>query len=534
MNNRSVTTHGILNLLTPVSASRAPVFARFFDKPDELPSSGDEALKLCALDFDERYVCWALQNLPVAEARQHFLVSGIIGSGKTIAIQLFLQSIAPRFHAGAAHPEQLIIFDAKGDVVSRLAALGLGPDAPNVWILNPFDARSAVWDLSEALDSPAMARNFASLVIPEEKGSTAPFFTNAARELIIAVIIALNEVAPARWTLRDLLCALESLERIEAVTARHPRAQVMAARYLADKQHVPSVLSTVASKMGSLEAVAALWHTNGSGRRFSIEKFLAAPGTLILGNDPVLRESYWPINAIMLKALTQEILRRSETPGLRHWFVLDEFRAMQRVDCVRDLLNLGRSKGVSVLLGIQDLEGLIEIYDEHVANGLLSQCTQKMFLRAGGPKTAEWAERFFGKVRRVETTVTKSKQGWKGSESEASSLQERSLFLASFFLDLPLPRLGQDYVAVCDEPWRQVVTILRHPFEEVLSWCRPPSAVANVIPRPNKDQCLLPWTEAEEACFCGGLSDLSQMGLGPEPIEPNDDYVYLPQRPPQP
>jgi hypothetical protein len=31
---------------------------------------------------------------------------------------------------------------------------------------------------------------------------------------------------------------------------------------------------------------------------------------LVLGNDPVLRDSIWPINALLLEALTQEILRR--------------------------------------------------------------------------------------------------------------------------------------------------------------------------------------------------------------------------------
>ena len=54
-----------------------------------------------------------------------------------------------------------------------------------------------------------------------------------------------------------------------------------------------------------------------------------------------MRDSFRPINALLLQALTQEILRRPNTPGVRHWFVLDEFRAMQRV---HELLNLGCSK----------------------------------------------------------------------------------------------------------------------------------------------------------------------------------------------
>ena len=494
---------GLLNLLAPPEPARSDESALCAWASDDAPPAyADDAAPPCVTHFDPQHVFWAMHNLPALEARQHFLISGVIGSGKTVTIQLFLQSIAPRFGPRASTPEQLIVFDAKGDMVSLLAALGLPPTAENVWILNPFDARSAVWDLSEGVRSPAMARYIAKLIVPEEKNSSAPYFTDAARELIFAAIMALNYVAPGRWTLRDLLCALDSLDSIAAVTAQHSRAHQLADRILSDDKHAPSVLSTLATKIGQFESVAALWHTNTAGRRFSIERFLAAPGVLILGNDPVLRDSFWPINALLLKALTQEILRRPNTPGVRHWFVLDEFRAMQRVECVHDLLNLGRSKGVSVLLGIQSLEGLIEVYGEQVANDLLSQCAQKTFLRAGGPRTAEWAEKFFGRVRRTETVVTESSGPGGQSISVQQSLQERSLFLGSFFLDLPLPRPGQDYMAVCDVPARQSIAILRRPFDDLLAWCCPPSAIPNVVPRPDADQTLQPWTDAEKKVFC--------------------------------
>ena len=57
-----------------------------------------------------------------------------------------------------------------------------------------------LWDLSEGVRSPAMARSIAKLIVPEEKNSSAPYFTDAARELIFATIRALNHVAPGRWS----------------------------------------------------------------------------------------------------------------------------------------------------------------------------------------------------------------------------------------------------------------------------------------------------------------------------------------------
>lgn len=517
MNDRSNLSHTLLQWTKPVAWAGGE------------EATSEAVRPPCALHFDPQHVFWAMQNLPVLEARHHFLILGTIGSGKTVKTRLFLQSIAPRFCPGAVRPEQLIVSDAKGDMVSLLDSMGLAPDAGNVWILNPFDARSAVWNLSEAIGTPAMARYLARLLVPEEKHSSAPYFTDAARELVFATLLALNEAAPGRWTLRDLLSALDSRERIQAVTARHLRAHQLADRILSDEKHAASVVSTLGTKIGPFESVAALWHSNSSGRVFTIERFLAKPGVLILGNDPVLRESFWQVNALLLKALTQEILRRPETPDVRHWFVLDEFRAMQRVDCVHDLLNLGRSKGVSVLLGTQSLEGLIEIYGEDVANDLLSQCAQKSILRLGGPKSAEWTERFIGKIRRMETVITETSSQSGSSVSHQKSLQERALFLASYFLDLPLPRRGGDYMAVCDLPSQQAIVVVRRPFNEVLAWCRPPSATPNVVPRLDADQWMQPWTPDEVSLFCGGAATPPV----PPPLpgtKPSDGDLYLPRR----
>src|SRR6185503_9271356 len=403
-----------------------------------------------ALSFQENQVFWALRNLPVSEAVKHFLICGTTGSGKTTAIQLFLQSIAPRFRPERTPPEQLIIYDAKCDVLPLLAALGLRPEDEHVWILNPADTRGAKWKLSEAVQEPVMARHLASLLVPEEKNSNSPYWSDAGRELVYAAILGLNAAVGSRWEFRDLLCALDSAKHLAAVAAHHPRAKVLAARVLDDENHSPGVLSTLGSKLGQFEQVAALWHTSKSGRSFSIPEFLSRPGVLVLGYDPVLKESIWPINALMIRALTQESLRRPNTREPRHWFVLDEFPSMERVDRIHELLNRGRSKGASRLLGIANVSGLMETYGEHRTTDLLSLCTYKSFLRAGDATTAEWASKHFGQVRRIEASHSET-EGRNGSSSSVQyQLQDRSAFLPALFLDLPLPESGGRYSMVSD------------------------------------------------------------------------------------
>ena len=460
----------------------------------------------CAVRFDETKFFWAMQDLPIEEAVKHSAICGCIGSGKTTAMDLLLQSIAPRFRAGWKRPEQLVVFDGKGDLVPKLAGLDLDVAHENVWLLNPFDERTAVWHFSEAVDQPAMARHLAGLLCPEEKGSTAPFFAQAAQQLVFGVILALNRVAPSQWTFRDLLLALETKERITAITEKHARARAVVAGILNDERHALGVLSTLATKLARFEEVAALWHTAPAARRFSVPKFLRGPGVLILGHDPVFKDSIWPINAILLKALTQEILRGRETREPRYWFVLDEFRAMENVDCLRELLNLGRSKGAAVTIGTQSIDGLVEIYGEQGANSILEQCTNKSFLRAGGPKTAEWAERFINKTRRVEHTVTKTSGSSGSSTAVQYSLHDRPILTAGYFLDLDLPQPGGQFEGVHDVPSQGSFLITQRPFAEVMAWRKPPSDIPSVQRRTNvQDQHLQAWSEAEEARFFGSL-----------------------------
>ncbi len=481
-----------------------------------------------AVQFDETKVFWAMQDLPVEEAVKHFVICGCIGSGKTTAIDLLLQSIAPRFRADWKRPEQLVVFDGKGDLVPKLASMGLNLTDENVWFLNPFDQRTAVWHLAEAVNEPAMANHLAGLLIPQEKQSSAPFFADAAKRLVYAVLLALNRIAPGQWTLRDLLLALESKERIAAITDKHQRARAIAAGILNDERHALGVMSTMAVKLASFEEVAALWHTAPNARRFSIPEFLRRPGVLILGHDPVFNESLWPINAILLKALSKVILRGPETRMPSHWFVLDEFRAMEKVDCVRELLNLGRSKGASVTLGTQSTDGLVEVYGEQGANTILEQCTHKTFLRAGGPKTAEWAERFINKVRRIEQTVTETRGSSSSSTAVQYSLQDRSILTAGYFLNLDLPRPGGDFVGVHDVPALDCFLITRRPFERVISWRKPPAGIQPIERRTKvQDQHLQSWTEAEEARF---LSEFAEPA--PDSTPPEQPSAPAPGQPP--
>ena len=491
---------------TPSESSKLTnALKKLFGRSDSPTKEPFDASKIpSAVSFNRDFFFWNMRNIPISEAVKSMMICGAPGAGKTISIQCFLQSIAERLLIEGPEACRLIMFDGKCDAVPMLASMGLTPESERVWILNPFDKRSAICSLADAAREPAYIRYMGKAMIPDDKNASAPFWNLAAQQLAQAGVISLNAIKQGDWTLRDLLCALSSRENILGVSARDDRASETAKQILNDDKHSDGVIASLWTKLARFEETAALWETVIQKKVFSVEKFLSGGGVLILGNDPVLNESIQPINQLILKMVTDAVLRGPETRQVKHFFVFDEFPALGKVDFIGRLLSEGRSKGASVLIGTQSVESLVNLYGEALTDVILGQCAHKMFLRAGSARTAEWAEKHFGKIRHMETTYSETYQHGEVSRGFQHGLKERSLFLASVFLDIPFPVQGGIYHSINDVPSLESTFVTRRPFDEVLSWLKPRTDVPAIERRTDpKDQVVRPWSEEEKKSFLG-------------------------------
>lgn len=177
---------------------------------------------------------------------------------------------------------------------------------------------------------------------------------------------------------------------------------------------------------------------------------------------------------------------------------------MGRLDCLSPLLTKGRSKGASVILGFQDMDGLRAVYDKG-ADELVGQCGTKALLRIESPATAEWASRTIGEVEEIEHQVTTSI----GGDSTAHQRVKREAVLPSELLSLPpatreegisgyfiVPRIGA-FPATLTPSY-----LTRHLGEKAM-------VIPDFIPRRIEDQYLLPW----------GSDDLDRLNKMPSATE---------------
>ena len=312
--------------------------------------------------------------------------------------------VNPNVYAGPGH--RAMIYDAKGDTISLLHGMQLKRP---IRILNPFDVRATAWDIARDFTTPASARQFATILIPEDKNASQPFFANSARDLIGQIIISLIQLKPGEWTLRDLILATQSKEKMIALLEKTPQGAAKANTYFSDDRTGNNILSEIATRMAPFESVAQAWRY--ADDRTSLTEWVSGESILVLGSNEEHRAALEPINRVLFQRATELALAQDESDARRTWFFLDEVRDLGNLESLGRLMTKGRSKGVCVVLGFQDIEGMHDAFGKERANEFIGQCANKAVLRLNSPETAKWASELFGKYEFFEEETGKNKGG---------------------------------------------------------------------------------------------------------------------------
>lgn len=419
---------------------RPPVRGTHLRGRSLLPDGSTRALP--AVDSADGCLQWGRLRLPERAASGHFAFVGATGSGKTILQRLLMQSVLPKVGAGLG--QRALIYDAKQDLLSILAGMGLR--AP-IHLLHPMDRRAVAWDMAGDVLGPNSALQVAAMLIPKSNKDTNPFFANAARHLLFGVLSVFVRRRPGDWSFRQLLLAVREpalLEQIleQDVTTRH------LLRYFDHEGTFQNIVSTILTCTAPYETIAAAW--DGAKTKLSLRQWLNGESVLVLGNDESNRVAVDTLNRMVFQRIAELLLAEPEVDSRhmgRTWFFLDEVREMGRLEGLSRLLTKGRSKGAAVVLGLQDISGLRDVYGREVAEEILGQCNSKAILRLNSPETAAWASRLFGSREILESATTESRgsssrrAGMAGDshrgEAISNSISKREVVLDSEFLDLP-------------------------------------------------------------------------------------------------
>jgi hypothetical protein len=393
-------------------------------------------------EFKGKNSCFAVTEEILSK---HVLLVGGTGSGKTNLFYHFVSQLKGKL----GRDDVMLVFDTKGDFHSRFFREG------DVVIGNSsrYRAQSAKWSiLAEAFadggDGPSIEQNIReickSLFSGRVERHNNPFFPNAACDLLASVIIALARksgagTGPTNESLSRYIGSA-SLDDIRALLSDNPDLKAVAS-YIGGKS--PPQAQGVISELYSVarEVLSGVFAEAGG---FSIRDFIRSKAgrTAFIEYDLAIGDILAPVYSLLFDLALKETLGQVATPG-NVYLVADELKLLPNLRHLEDGVNFGRSSGLKIIAGLQNISQLNANYDrEAKALNAVSGFSSVFAFRQSDYYTREHVSRLFGRNMLVEAFM---------EENSRIHYDKREGFTVEDW-DLTSLTRGEAVVGLCEIP----------------------------------------------------------------------------------
>ncbi len=317
-----------------------------------------------------------LGGLPLIKdsEREHILISGTTGSGKTNCFYQLLPQIRKQ-------KQRAIIIDTTGEFVSRYYREGKDI------LLNPFDTRSASWNFWTECSEPYHYQQIAENLIPHElKGD--PFWSNAARTVFAASLKNLGNKGE-KFTTNKKLSELLLTSKLNKLAEFLKNSEAGGIIDITADKTAASIRSLLNSYLEFLP------YLPDGEEPFSIRSWVQEVAEdsdqwLFLVATPEQRAALSPLLSLWCSIAIKGLLGRDNNSLQPHlWFILDELPSLQKLPDLALCLAESRKYGGCVVMGVQNAAQLENIYGPNITQTLTDLCSTKLVFRLASMATAK-------------------------------------------------------------------------------------------------------------------------------------------------
>lgn len=342
---------------------------------------------------------------------KNLLLLGGTGSGKTNILYQIVAQVQD-WNRRENREGVSLLFDTKGDYIGhrgffRPGDLIIGND-------RRFRDQSASWNIfdeiladgSNPADYEPNAREIASILFKGRGSESQPFFCNAARDIFAAILICFvrqhlqlpgGDGTPLdNYELLRFLLQSEPSD-LAGYFRRYPDMQGLLS-YIGDGKNNQAlgVFGELRSMLS--DCFQGIFARKPSPRQpsFSIRRAIRDKGgrTIFLLYDLSLGETMTPLYRLLVDLALKEALSEHAN-GHTHIF-LDELKLLPRITHLEDALNFGRSKGVSVVAGLQSVGQIYALYKRDAGQVILGGFGSIIALRTADFESRDYVTRLFG------------------------------------------------------------------------------------------------------------------------------------------
>jgi hypothetical protein len=373
--------------------------------------------------------------IPEKMLAPHAVFCGSTGAGKTASIQIFIHSA---LFKEKRLRYRVVTHDVKGDQKAFFRHCGVAEE--DLLVVDPASSDGWAWDIAADVRDGESAKQLAAMLCPLDERANNPYFSTVPQECVLEVVRAFQKVAPQAWTLRDIVLTCRNRDLLEEVMCLTEGGRVTWRTHFERNAKSTSggVMSTLANKVGQFTYAAARWSQAKS--RFRVRAFLRGdPKVMVLRNRANRSEVALPLFRALLRCMSEDILSMPEKHEFETtWFILDEVPSLGAFEKLDVFLSQARTKGGRVLLGFQDIDGLVAVWGREKANVLMGLCENVVCLRTSSPGTAAYWTKTFGTYKFPEVSVTHSYgMNQYGNWSRTTANKTEEAILESEIMSLP-------------------------------------------------------------------------------------------------
>jgi len=369
-------------------------------------------------------------DLHIAHEREseHVLLAGSTGAGKTQVLNFIINDIIKR-RLGKA-----VLFDIKGDFTAHYCG------DENTMLVAPWDVRSATWHLARDIESEIDCAAIAEAFLPISD-SDDDYFTTAAQDVLAGVLFYFHRTKGEAWgwlelaqILADKKAILRALQSISHGSASHIDP--------VDSPQGQGVFGGIRAAVKSIDIISQYWNDFTDAESL-VSDFMSdkkRTGLLILAAKADMQEIATPLISALLSLMMRKGLALADSSSRRCYFLLDELGALPKLGKLIDMITLGRSKGMCIIAGTQDMGRLVDRYGKEVVQTFSSQFGTQIIGRLGDKDSAEWAAEMFGQMRveRMQISQNQGQADAMGNAATSTTWQQsdKAALLDSDFLQI--------------------------------------------------------------------------------------------------
>ncbi len=335
---------------------------------------------------------------------KHMMLVGGTGCGKSTLFYHIIEQLKKKMTTD----DVMIIFDSKGDFYSKFYSKNdcvIGNSAQYIQQSERWNIFKEI--LADGWDERQVMMNATEIckALFEERtknNSSNPFFPNAARDLLAAILVATIRIGEGEKQfvvenfynnrIKEFLDSCSGQDICDYLDGFGDMRSVMS--YIeGDSAQSQGVLAEMFSVVR--DVFMGVFCEKG---KFSMRNFVRKKGghTLFIEYDLSIGSVLTPVYKILFDLALKEALGRTKSQG-NVYFICDEFKLLPNLQHIDDGVNFGRSLGVKVFAGLQSIEQLYEIYGQSRGKNLAAGFSSIVAFRANDVTTREYISSLHGK-----------------------------------------------------------------------------------------------------------------------------------------